>query len=370
MMQSETSNIKNDMKVAIIGTNGLPGRYGGWDQLLNHLTINLSDEFEFIVYTSSYNSVKGLKVYNKAKLKIIPLKANGIQSVPYDIVSMIHAVFCYDILLILGTSGCVFLPVIKLFKKKIILNPDGQEWKRGKWNKYIQYFLAFSEKVGVSFADIVISDNKKIQEYVKNTYKKDSLLIEYGGDNASFVPMRDETCEEYRLIANQYAFKVCRIEPENNIDMILEAFKNSTLTFVLIGNWNFSQYGKETREKYCEYKNMRLLDPIYDQTTLDELRSNCGLYIHGHSVGGTNPSLVEAMNLGLCCIVYNVDYNVETTENKAIYFSSSSDLKNILLDFSKNKIDLAFIKSNMKEVAKRRYIWSIITSKYANAFES
>jgi glycosyltransferase involved in cell wall biosynthesis len=351
-------------KVAIIGTNGLPGRYGGWDQLLNHLTLNLKEKCSFIVYTSSYNAVKGLKEYNGAKLQIIRLKANGLQSVFYDALSLFHSALKYDILVVLGTSGCIFLPFIRLFKKRIILNPDGQEWKRGKWSKPVKLFLAVSERIGIKYADIVVADNKKIQEYIMETYKLESILIEYGGDNASFVPLSPSISVKYSIEANKYAFKVCRIEPENNIDIILEAFKESEMNLVLVGNWNYSKYGRNLRLKYSNYSNLRLLDPIYDQKSLDELRSNCGLYIHGHSVGGTNPSLVEAMNLGLCCVVFDVEYNKETTENSAIFFKSSDDLKNILTDFLNNKIDVLSCKSKMREIAQRRYRWDVIIGKY------
>jgi glycosyltransferase involved in cell wall biosynthesis len=361
--------MKSKKSIAIIGTNGLPGRYGGWDQLLNHITDHLKEKYSFTVYTSSHNAQPGITEVNGAKLKVIPLKANGPQSVPYDIISMIHAVFKYDILLILGTSGCIFLPIIRLFNKKIILNPDGAEWKRGKWSKPAQWFLRISEKFGVKYSHIVISDNKKIQEHILNTYGVNSELIEYGGDNANYVAMSQKTVEKYNIQPNNYAFKVCRIEPENNLDMIIEAFKESNQVLILIGNWNFSEYGKNLREKYQQYQNLRLLDPIYHQQQLDELRGNCGLYIHGHSVGGTNPSLVEAMNLGLCCIVYNVDYNIETTENSAIYFSSSTELKTILRSHEKGEIDTAAYKNKMLEIAKRRYLWKIITEKYAQVFE-
>lgn len=356
------------IKVAIIGTNGLPGRYGGWDQLLNHLTRNLRDKFSFIVYTSSYNSVKGLKEFNGAKLKIIPFKANGAQSVIYDIISLFHGAVKYDVLLVLGTSGCISLPIIKLFGKKIILNPDGCEWKRKKWSTYIKSFLLLSEKIGVKYADVIVSDNEKIMEYIGYTYNKSSKLIEYGGDNALFVEISEKTQAKFQITKNNYAFKVCRIEPENNLDLILEAFKDSEIILVLIGNWNYSSYGVNLRNKYKKYPNFRLLDPIYDQKSLDELRSNCSLYIHGHSVGGTNPSLVEAMNLGLCCIVYNVEYNVVTTENSAIYFNNEIDLIQILNEYKLKKIDLVSFGNKMREIAKKRYKWSIITKKYAELF--
>ena len=355
-------------KIAIIGTNGLPGRYGGWDQLLNHLTNSLSEKYEIIVYTSSYNAVKGLKEYNGAKLKVIPLKANGIQSVLYDGISMLDASFKYDILLVLGTSGCIFLPIIKLFNKKIILNPDGAEWKRGKWNYLIKSFLKLSETFGVKLSSVVVADNVVIQNYIKEKYNRNSELIEYGGDQVINEPLSSKTAEKYNIIEKKYAFKVCRIEPENNINLILEAFKETTLKLILIGNWNFSKYGIELRKKYIKFENLILLDPIYDQRTLDELRSNCGLYIHGHSVGGTNPSLVEAMNLGLCCVVFNVDYNRETTENSALYFKDNQELKNIISDFLNEKINTELTEQKLKNIAIRRYKWKNIVDKYDQLF--
>ena len=362
------SKSKTNKKVAIIGTNGLPGRYGGWDQLMNHL-IELED-YSFTVYTSSYDAQASLKEYKGAKLEIVKLKANGIQSIPYDIYSMLHAVFTkQDILLVLGTSGCISLPFIKLFRKKIILNSDGAEWKRGKWNGFAKWFLRISEKIGVKYADAVICDNKIIQSDILTDYGINSSLIEYGGDNAKFVVMSEDTMSKYNITPNNYAFKVCRIEPENNIDLILEAFSKCELMLIIIGNWNFSQYGKNLRNKYKYFSNLLLLDPIYEQTQLDELRGNCGIYVHGHSVGGTNPSLVEAMNLGLCCVVYKVNYNIETTENAAIYFSNKEELLETLIKYDNKEIDLSLYRDKMTEIAKRRYQWSIITAKYSELFQ-
>jgi glycosyltransferase involved in cell wall biosynthesis len=356
--------------VGIIGTNGLPGRYGGWDQLVNHLTKNLRDKYSFLVYTSYTNAEPGLTEYNGAKLKIVKFKANGVQSIPYDIYSLIHAGFRCDVLYICGTSGCLSLPLIKLFRKKIILNPDGQEWKRKKWSKPVRWFLKISEKFGILFSDIVIADNKKIQEYITKSYNKSSVLIEYGGDHVRKVPMSLETSEKYDIKNNEYAFKVCRIEPENNIHLILEAFKRKPkVDIIIVGNWDYSTYGQKLKKKYSTFENLKLLDPIYDQVTLDELRSNCALYIHGHSVGGTNPSLVEAMNLGLCIVSFKIDYNIETTENKAIYFSDANDLINILNNYKNNLINVDAYKVVMKEIAVRRYKWDIITKKYSKIFK-
>ncbi len=356
-------------KIAIIGTNGLPGNYGGWDQLVKHLTTNLRNDFEFVVYTSSIGVKNKLKDYQGTKLQYVPFKANGIQSIPYDIWSLFHAAFTCNISFICGTSGCIALPLIKLINKNIVLNPDGQEWKRGKWNNAVQWFLKVSESFGVRFAKKVIADNKKIQEYISEEYHKDSALIEYGGDQVLKVLMSEETKNKYNIQLQNYAFKVCRIEPENNIHLIIEAFKNTPdLPLILIGNWNNSDYGKQLREDNKSYGNLKLLDPIYEQITLDELRSNCKAYIHGHSVGGTNPSLVEAMNLGLCIIAYDVDYNRETTENQALYFQNKEELFLLVQKIETGEIEVSKYQSRMEAIAKRRYLWRIITDKYKEIF--
>ncbi len=356
-------------KIAIIGTNGLPGRYGGWDQLLEHLTQSLRFDYDIFVYTSSFNAIKGLKEYNGATLKVIPLKANGFQSIPYDGISMLHAVFYYDVLLVLGTSGCIFLPFIQLFGKKIILNPDGAEWKRGKWNTFVKWFLKKSEDVGIKYSDIIVADNKIIQDYVFKEYGIKSHLIAYGGDNANFVSLKSETKKLYNIETSDYAFKVCRIEPENNLDLILDSFKDMSLKLVIVGNWNNSNYGVNLRKFYSQYDNLLLLDPIYHQETLDELRSNCKIYVHGHSVGGTNPSLVEAMNLGLCCTVFDVDYNRETTESKALYFSNSEELKTLINRIQIGEIDISKIKTDLRTIASIKYKWSKIVDQYKLLFD-
>ena len=357
-------------KLAIIGTNGLPGRYGGWDQLLNHLTITLSDKYDIIVYTSKYNAIPGLTEYNNSKIKIIPLKANGYQSILYDGISMLDAAFKYDILLILGTSGCIFLPFISLINKNLILNPDGAEWKRGKWNCLIKNFLKLSEYLGIMFAKHIISDNLIIQEYISNVYHKNSYLIEYGGDQVLKKPLTNITAKKYSITENAYAFKVCRIEPENNIHLILEAFTKISYKLILIGNWENSIYGINLKNNYSKYHNILLLDPIYDQEALDELRSNCALYIHGHTVGGTNPSLVEAMHLGLCCIVFDVDYNRVTTNECAIYFKNEIELIEILTNHQNGIINTDKIVSDLYNIACEKYTWKNIISKYDKVFQN
>ena len=355
-------------KIAIIGTVGIPAKYGGFETLAEYLTRNLADKYDMTVFCSAKSYDGKLDTYNGAKLKYINLNANGIQSIPYDIISIFSSLRFADTLLILGVSGCVVLPFVRLLsKKRIIVNIDGLEWKRDKWNQYAKWFLKFSEKLAVKYADVVISDNKVIQDYVRDEYGVESKLIAYGADHVTKELLNDEIKTKFPFLEDKYAFKVCRIEPENNIHLILDALSEyMTLNIVMIGNWENSEYGRELKEKYSSFKNIFLLDPIYDQKILNQIRSNCYVYIHGHSAGGTNPSLVEAMYLELPIFAYGARYNKETTQNKAKYFDNKDELIKLLNDI--DEIELKMIATDMKKVAEKMYTWKIISKQYSELF--
>lgn len=351
--------------IYIVGTNGLPVRYGGWDMLLHHLTAGLSGEYIIYVYTSSFEAEKNVKTHNGATIKLVPLRANGFQSVFYDFFTMLDACFRKaDCILVLGVSGGIFFPLFRMFKSIVVLNPDGAEWKRTKFGGLARSFLKLSERVAVKNSDSVVADNRIIASDLAARYGVESSIIEYGGDHAIAKALSETTRALYDIEKNAYAFKVCRIVPENNIDMILGAFSKTNHKLVLVGNWENSAYGKEVRQKYSSFDNLVLLDPIYDQVTLDELRSNCYLYVHGHSVGGTNPSLVEAMYLSLPCLVFDVSYNRETTEGSAFYFSSEEELVAALRDLRPRDSELVSVGLALGRVARERYRWSDIVEKY------
>lgn len=359
-------------KVAIIGTVGLPAKYGGFETLAAHLVEELSDQYDFTVYCSSkkYSKEGRSDEWNGVKLKYLPLDANGIQSVPYDTLSIVHALFTSNVLLVLGVAGAWVLPFIKLFtNKKIIISIDGIEWKRDKWPLAAKLYLWWAEKLAVRFSHIDISDNESIQDYTSLRYKTISRVIEYGADHTkeNLTPSSQHT-EKYPFLAEKYAVKVCRIEPENNVHTILKVFcELPGRTLVLVGNWNNSQYGKDLKAQYSKFENIHLLDSIYNQEVIDLIRGNASLYIHGHSAGGTNPSLVEAMFLGLPIISNSVSYNRTTTEHKAFYFTNEKELKNIIVTLTNQ--DLENCADQMKKIAERRYIWKKIAKKYSNLIE-
>nr|MBI1230102.1 DUF1972 domain-containing protein [Cytophagales bacterium] len=354
-------------KIAIIGTVGVPALYGGFETLLENLLDYLPEAFDVTVFCESDAYPSKLETYKDARLVYVDFKANGLQSIFFDAFSILRAFAKNDFLLILGVSGTVMLPFIKPFcRAKIITNIDGMEWKREKWGRFQKMFLKLSEKFAVQHSDLVIADNFYIQEHVANSYGVAATLIAYGGDHVSLAFDSDKL-EHYGLSTSGYFFTVCRIEPENNLEILLEGFlaSESTLPYVIVGNWQASKFGRNLRGKYIGESKLRLLDPIYDQIELDQLRSNCYFYLHGHSAGGTNPSLVEAMYLGLPIISFGVSYNRSTTHDLAVYFSDRDSLVNILSNL--DGINRELLSAQMREIANTNYTWEIIARKYMAA---
>lgn len=353
-------------RIAIIGTVGIPAKYGGFETLAEHLVRHMSDEFDMTVYCTKkkYKKSERVKTYLGAKLVYLPFDANGIWSILYDCISILHALFFSDVLMVLGVSGGIMFPFIRRFtNRKLIVSIDGIEWKRDKWIKPAKWYLWWAEKKAVKHSHADIADNESIQDYTAYRYKTLSNIIEYGADHTMKVSPEQEHFVMYPFLNKPYAFKVCRIEPENNIHVVLEAFsKIAAMPLVMIGNWKNSDYGRELYSQFHENNNIILLDPIYDQAKLDLIRGNAAFYIHGHSAGGTNPSLVEAMYLQLPVIAFNVSYNKTTTENKAWYFKEAGDIVQIV--DAVTAAERQEKASQMKEIADRRYTWKVVADKY------
>jgi len=359
-------------RIYTIGVQGLPAKYGGFETFTDYLSRYISDDFDLIVYCSSNLYKDKKEKYQKATLKYIPLNANGIQSVPYDIFSILLALNdsknSDDVLLLLGSSGAIILPFISLFtKRNIVFNMAGLEWKRSKWNRFARWFLKFSEKIAVRYADAIVTDNRGLQEYIASEYGAKSHMIAYGGDHATRLDLTDEVTEKYPFLKEPYYIGVARAQSDNNIDVVLEAFsKIPDKNLVFVANWNVSDYGKSLKEKYSKISNLHLVDAIYDLQILDQLRSNCVAYIHAQSSGGTNPSLVEAMHLELPIIAADVNFNRYTTDNKAFYFADVDELIDNILHNDKDAYDLS--AKEMKKTANQIYTWKYIVSEYEKLF--
>lgn len=353
------------MKIAIVGTQGLPNQYGGFETLADYLVMNLSSKHDITVYCSAKNIGRGADEYCGAKLKYVNVADHGASGIIYDSICLLDAQKRnFDVILTLGTLQYLALPFLK--KKtlnKVVSNFGGLDWLRNKWSPFAQKVIYYTVKMSVKYSKEIISDNKKIQEYVKRDFGKDSHLIAYGGDQSQHLPITPEMAEKYPFLNDKYAFAVTRIQPDNNIEMLLKAFNMAeSIPFVMVGNWNKSEYGIEVKKKYEGKKNLILLEAIYDKSILDVLRSNCYFYLHGHSAGGTNPSLCEAMNLGLPIMAFSNGYNQNTTFNKALYFEDENQLKEMILSVKDEELER--IGKDMESLAKQHYRWEYIASEY------
>jgi glycosyltransferase involved in cell wall biosynthesis len=354
---------KKITSLAIVGIRGIPNNYGGFETLAEYLVEYLSQDMDITVYCSSVDMQNSLKTYKGASLKYIPVTSHGGLGILYDSIALIKAIRKYDKVLFLGFGGGFAMPFLKKYRDKIILNIGGLDWKRSKWSPFAQRVIRKAESLLVKNSGEIISDNKGIQDYILRTYSRTSSLIAYGGDQAQTIGIGTKDVETYPFLKDNYAFSVTRIQPDNNIDMILDAFSGQeAMPFVMVGNWNNSSYGLKTKSKYQNRGKLILLDAIYDREKLDVLRSNCTIYIHGHSAGGTNPSLVEAMYLGLPVFAYASGYNEYTTENKALYFNNLQELIHLISNYK--EVDLKAVGDELETIANKKYRWKIVAEKY------
>jgi len=348
--------------VSILGTVGVPANYGGFETLVENL-VDYADSNNMEIDLSVYCSGKqvGPKSFKSASLRYVNMGANGPSSIAYDIASLFSAVKRKDdVILLLGVSGALALPIIRLISRAfIVTNIDGIEWKRDKWGRIAKAFLRISETTAVRFSHKVIADNQGIADHVRDYYGNPCEVIAYGGDHALAAKAKPYE----GLLPPRYALALCRIEPENNVEMILEGFRaDSALELVFIGNWTSSEFGRAMKDKFSTYSNIHLLDPIYDLGVLKTIREGAYAYVHGHSAGGTNPSLVEMMHFGIPVFAFDCSFNRYTTDHRAQYFGSSEELTQSLSYFDQ---DFAVHCGDaMKKIAIERYTWAVIGKQY------
>jgi glycosyltransferase involved in cell wall biosynthesis len=359
--------------VAILGTRGIPNNYGGFEQCAQYLAIGLVKRgFEVTVYNSHNHAFQG------------------------DMWEQVHIVHCYDPEHKLGTAGqfiydfnCILdarsrqYDVIlqlgytsssiwgwMLPRKSIITtNMDGLEWKRSKFSSKTKKFLLYAEYLGVKYSDYLISDSRGIQEYIKEKYKKDSEYIAYGA--TVFSTPNQSALLNYNVKAFKYDMLIARLEPENSIELILDGVvkANQMRPFLVVGK-HASQYGKYLKDKYAAYSHIRFIGGIYDIDILNNLRFSSNIYFHGHTVGGTNPSLLEAMSSSALICANDNPFNRYILGSDAIYFTTSEEVSIALTTaFRDSKENIARINNNLQKITLI-YDWDIIIDQYAKHIKS
>jgi len=358
-------------KIAIIGTVGLPATYSGFEILADNLVKQLGDKYDITVYCSKrqFSKESRQSTYQSATLKYLPFKTYGFQGVLYNSIANFSAMFKADILLVFGVAGAWVFPFVKkLTNKKIIVSIDNSEWKRDNAGTLTKRYFRWSEKIARKYAHADIADNESLLNPAAIRNGSISALIESGANHKASVRPTAADKEVYPFLAKPYALKICSVEPITNVHLVLELFSTMRkYKLVVVGNWKKSPYGISLLEKYAGFENLVLLDPVQDQHMLDLIKGNAYIYIHGHSAGCSNASLVEAMYLGLPVIAFDIHGNRSTTENKALYFTTNADLKSLI---ENTRIgELKEIGLLMKEIAYRTNSWSIIAEKYNKVFK-
>jgi len=364
---------KKKIKISIVGTHGVPAKYGGFETLADYFCQYLSSDFDITVYCNAYKYPVREKTYFGASLKYLKLEANGFKGIFYDLITYCDALLRADVILYLSPVGSGFMTPLKYITgKKVIVNHGGlNEWEREKLNGLQKRWAKFNHRVAARFADVNIADNSLYQQSLKENFNAESLIVRYGGDHVTKIAMDDKRfAEKYPFVKNErYAVSVSRAQLDNNIHIVLEAFETfSDYKIVLVSNWSISDYGKNLKEKYMNHPNMILLDAIYDKDELDYIRGNGTVYIHSHSRCGTAPSLVEAMSLGNAIVSYDVPTNRETTHNEAYFFTDTNSLLEQLKKMSDDTIESN--KQIMKQIALKEYTWKIIADQYKEIIES
>lgn len=381
--------------IFIIGCKGLPAKYGGFETFTQELVSNrVSDEIKYHVACMSDNNEEfeynGARCFNVPMINIGPAKV-----IYYDLKAMLMVIDYVEknnikdaVIYMLGcTAGPFMLTLWKKFKKLGItfyINPDGHEWKRAKWILPIQKYLKYSEKVIIKHCDRVISDSIGIENYVLKEYKKynpKSTFIAYGAyiqEESYGLNKLDELYNWYKqfgIINHNYYLIVGRFVPENNYETMIKEFMRSHTNkkLVIITNVSQNKFYNKLKEKTNFDKDPRIkfVGTVYDSELLYLIRKNAYAYIHGHEVGGTNPSLLESLASTDLNILLDVDFNKTVGLDCAKYFNKEPGNLANLIDHLENTLSLEE-KEELGIKAKQRikdaYNWPLIIEQYETLF--
>ena len=360
------------MKIAILGTRGIPNNYGGFEQFAEYLSVGLVKAgYDITVYSPKDHpykekSYKGVHIIRK--LNPHQIIGHSASNFIYDYLCLQDAVKKdFDIILELGLITSALSIIFCRHRGKVIAtNIDGLEWKRLKWNKLVQKITKTLEKYGVQHSDYLIADNTAIQEYIYDEYNRQSEFISYGA--VDIKAPRTDCLIEYGLKANNYLLSIARLEPENNLEMMFDGYISSgiQIPYFVVGN-HLTNYGNFLKDQYRNTKII-FLGGIFNKEDLDNIRYYSKYYLHGHSVGGTNPSLLEAMAANTFIIAHDNQFNKSVLNKNAYYFNNSNELAALLKNNEIIKDKKVFSQNNINVIDKR-YRWPIIIDQYKSYFK-
>jgi glycosyltransferase involved in cell wall biosynthesis len=354
------------LKIAILGTRGIPNHYGGYEQAATFLSEGLQQKGHTITVYNSHNHPYKANTWNGVEIVHCydpEFRTGTAGQFIYDLNCIRHArKRDYDTILLMGyTSSSIWG---KWYPKKpvIISNMDGLEWKRAKYSKPVQRFLQYAERLAVKYSDHCIADSPAIHDYLHSKYHIPSQYIPYGAEICSNECVN--SLQKYNTNPGEYNLLIARMEPENNIETILGGFVQSQTqrSFIVVGNTN-NNYGKKIRSRFGHSKNIIFAGAVFDQQQLHSLRFYCNLYFHGHSVGGTNPSLLEAMASQALIAAHHNEFNKAVLGPGAFYFSTANEVSEIINRPVSDLERKQMIDQNLQKI-RQDYNWSKVINQY------
>ncbi|WP_082111572.1 DUF1972 domain-containing protein [Spirosoma radiotolerans] len=357
------------MKIAIIGTRGIPNNYGGFEQFAEYLAVDLVKKgHQVVVYNSHYHT------YQKSDY-------HGVDIVHcYDPESYLGLAgqFIYDFNCIVNTHSRNFDIIVQLGyttnsvwgfllprKPVIVTNMDGVEWKRSKYPPLVRWFLRHAERFAVQSSDYLVADSVGIKSHITELYQKSSTYIPYG--SYVFEQPDPQVLDSFSLMPYKYNMLMARLQSDNSIDVILSgiAKAKSKMPFIVVGNHN-TKYGRFLVAKYKNHDNIRFVGAIFDIEVLNNLRYFSNMYFHGHTVGGTNPSLLEAMGSNALICAYDNIFNKAILGTDGFYFTDEADITTVA-DTQQKCDHQAILDANRKKI-NTVYHWPLVLKQYEELF--
>ncbi|MGZ3749771.1 MAG: DUF1972 domain-containing protein [Mucilaginibacter sp.] len=355
-----------NLRIAILGTRGIPNYYGGFEHISEYVSAGLVKKGHSVTVYNSHNHPYRGDTWNGVTIKhcydpeyVIGTAGQFI----YDLNCLMDArKQQYDVILLMGyTSSSIWGP---LYPKKsvIISNMDGLEWKRSKYSKSVQQFLKYAEKLAVKYSQFYISDSRIIKDYLESTYNITSQYIPYGAD--VITVQEREQLDINSALKEEYFLLMARMEPENNIETILEGFNNSNSrrSFKVLGDTG-NRFGKFIRHRFKNDDRIEFKGSIFDTAKVRALQNNSYLYFHGHSVGGTNPSLLEAMASEALIAAHNNPFNKSVLHSDAFYFSDSNEVQHLVETVQRKETEKLMVKNNVHKI-EFQFNWEKIVNEY------
>lgn len=350
----------------MVGTRGVPAHYGGFETAVEEIGVRLADRGHHVrVYCRTGNSeIAGL--YRGMELVTLPaLHQRTLETLSHTGLSALHlAVHRTDVAFVFNAANAPFLPIISAARIPVATHVDGLEWKRAKWGNGGKRYYRVAETASVWMSDALIADAQGIADYYREEYNVPTELISYGAPVLEDVG--HDKLAEFDLEPNSFHLVVARFEPENHVDVIVEGFvrSNARLPLVVVGSAPYADaYTAKIKEIAEHDSRVRLLGGVWDQELLDQLYANALTYQHGHSVGGTNPSLLRAIGAGAATSAFDVSFNREVIGEAGTFFSNSDDVAR-LIEESERDVPGQRARGAQSRERARAYDWNLVAEEY------